>query len=86
MKLVKVERSEIKRRFKRTSLLKLLDEFVTGGYDCARVDDTAYVSASSGTSAINKAIKRFGFSGIKAISQKTQIYIIKDDAEAENVF
>jgi hypothetical protein len=86
MKLVKVERREIKRRFKRTSLLKLLDEFVAGGYECARVDDTTYVSASSGQSAINKAIKRFGFVGIKAVSQNNQIYIIKDDAEAENVF
>jgi len=79
MKLVKVERSEIKRRFERTRLLKLLDEFVAGGYECARVDDTTYVSACSGTSAINKAIKRFGFSGIKAVSQEKQIYIIKDD-------
>ena len=82
MVLVKVEKRELLRKGKRNNIFALLDEFITSGFECARVEGALvhYVSANSGQCTLNRAIKRNKFGGCKAIVREGELYIIKTDA------
>lgn len=81
MYLVKVDRNEVNNKYQKTRLLKLLDEFVTGGYDCARVEGAAdhYKSLKSAQNTIKNAIKCFKFRGVRVSIQNNEIYLIKQE-------
>ena len=81
MYLTKVEKSNIGEKYQKTTLLKLLDAFVAGGYDCAKVEGTRehYASAMSAHSTINHAIKTYKFRGVRCSKRGDDIYLIKTE-------
>lgn len=81
MYLVKVERNKVNNKYQKNVLFKLLDDFVTGGYDCARVEGAPqhYKSLKSAQTTILNAIKIFKFVGVRASIQNGEIYLIKKE-------
>ena len=80
MKLTFIEKKDIPGRFeyKSTKILDLLKEFTESDATAARVDDHEYKSSTSAAATINASAKRFGMTGIKAISRNNKTYLIKE--------
>ena len=81
MYLVKVDKSEVNNRYQKTRLLTLLDEFVNGGYDVARVEGASehYANLKSAQNTIKNAIKHFKFYGVRCSIQNNESYLIKKE-------
>lgn len=79
MKLVPVERTELKKRyFKPTKLYAVLMEFANSGHTAVRVDDHGYKNVNGGANAFNKSAKTFNMPHIKAITRNGNLYLIKE--------
>ena len=81
MRLIEVEKSEIKKKIVKTELYKLLDEFTTGGYACAKIEGALehYASKNSAQSTIQHAIKYYKFGGIKCSAVGEDVYLLKKE-------
>lgn len=63
--------------YKKSDLLVLIEEFVNSDMECAKVEGFTHKSACSCASSFNLAIKRYNKGGIKAISRKNEVFLIK---------
>lgn len=72
---------KLKRIYKPTELLVLLEQFVASGYDVAKIEGgrERYASANSGQTTIKNAITRYKFTGIACISRGGDFYLVKLD-------
>ena len=75
MKLTPIK--NLPKKYKATKNLSILTEFANSEYTAARVDDFANCDAFSCASCLNSSIKRFHMTGIKAISRRGQVFLIK---------
>lgn len=88
MELVKRDIKNIRRVsffFKKSDNLIALEEFIESGFDCVEVKKFTQKSAKSCASSLRNSIKRYGFSGIAAISRKNHAYLIRKDTTAKNI-
>lgn len=60
-------------------LHEILDEFCNSGLDCVKVEGWEHSSASSCQSALRIAINRYNKHGVKCITQKGEVYLIKTE-------
>ena len=72
--------------YKRTKLLKLLEEFLESGYEVAALEyeDGEYASALSVASSLKNSIKRFNLVGVNAVVRDHKAYLVRvspDDSE-----
>lgn len=63
--------------YKSTKNMELIDQFIDSGWDCAKVCDWTNRDAACCATSINVSIKRARRIGIKAITQKGQVFLIK---------
>ena len=75
MKLTFIDRKDIPKRQKNFDILK---EFADSNASAARVDDHGYRDANNAAASINISAKRFGMTGIKAITRNKTLYLIKE--------
>ena len=80
MRIVKAEKTALR---KRTKLFALLDDFVSSGFECAKIEGGAehYSEPRVGQFTIRNAIKYFRFYGIKCVLRNGELYLIRTDAE-----
>lgn len=80
MKLIPYDKAKIEgiMYYKKTDNLKILEEFASSGLDCAKVDEFSNKSAFSCSNSLNHSIKRYKFAGIRAISRRGNVYLIKE--------
>lgn len=79
MRLVAYEMSKLMEGpiFTRTKNMEIIEEFVNSGMDCAKVEGFTQKTADSCATSLNLSIKRFNKAGIKAISRKGEVFLIK---------
>lgn len=75
MKFKEVDKSILK-CYKKTKILKMLEEFVTSGIAVAEVDSSEYKSVASCVSSIKLSLKRFKMGGVEARTINGKAYII----------
>lgn len=63
--------------FKKTELQKILEEFLESGADCVKIEEWTQKNASGCASSFNNAAKRYKMSGVKAISRKGEVFLVK---------
>ena len=56
---------------------EILEEFMNSDMECAEVMGYTNKTASSCANSLNGSIKRFGYHGVKAVSKKDKVYLIK---------
>ena len=64
--------------YKPTKVFAILQEFANSGYEAVRVDGHDYKNAFICAQAFNKSAQRFNMIGIKAITRKEAVYLIKE--------
>ena len=72
--------------YKKTKLLKILEDFLDSGYEVAvlEYEDGEYVSACSATASLRNSIKRFNIVGVNAVVRDNKAYLVRellDDSE-----
>lgn len=81
MKLTKCNINEIEHTYyKKSDNLALLEEFLNSNMDCAEVEGFTQKSASTCAASFNTSIKNYRFHGIKAISRRNKVYLVKTEA------
>lgn len=80
MKLVACKLSDVvaARGLKGTKNLEIIEEFIESGYECAKVEGWTNATAFSAAGSLNRSIQRFNKAGIKAISSKNEVYLVKE--------
>lgn len=63
--------------FKVSNNYKTLLEFAKSKMECAKVEDYTQANASGCAASLNASIKRFHLDGIRAISRKGNVYLIR---------
>ena len=63
--------------YKRSSNLKILEEFANSDLDCARVDGYTQSKPQYCVNSLSNSIKQFGMYGIKVIRRKDDVFLIK---------
>lgn len=66
--------------YKHTKNQKILEEFVESGLDCVKVEDWTQKTARGCASSFNTSIGVYKMTGIKAISRKGEVFLIKTSA------
>ena len=80
MTLVPYEKSKVGyAMYKMSKNQKLLNEFVESGLDCAQVNGFTTQDATTCAASLNASIKRFKIAGIRAISRKGCVYLVRED-------
>lgn len=79
MNLMYCKKSDL-RKTPRSNLFRLIKQFAESDAECALVQGGAehYVHPNVGARALNEAIKRYKFAGIKASHNDGEIYLIKE--------
>lgn len=79
MKLVEYDINKIEgvKLYKKSENLKILEEFIESGMDCAKIEGFNQKSAMGCAASLNSSIKRYNIGGIRAISRKEKCYLIK---------
>lgn len=78
MKLVKRNLLEVDvKTFCTTKNQEILDEFVNSDMECAEVMGYTQKTAVSCAGSLTNSIKRFKYHGVKVISRKDKVYLIK---------
>lgn len=79
MKLVEYDINKIDgaRGYRKSDNLKILEEFVESGMECAKVEGYNNKTAAHCATSLNTSIKRYNLGGIRAISRKGVCYLIK---------
>ena len=87
MKFVECKNVSLRQNsYKKTKLLKLLEEFLESGYEVAALEyeDGEYASACSVASSLKNSIKRFHMVGVKCVVRDKKAYLVRtsfDDSE-----
>ena len=63
--------------YKRTKNIRIIDEFVNSEYDCVKVEGWSHGEAFHHAASLNMTIKRMNKSGIKAVSRKGEVFLVK---------
>lgn len=63
--------------YKKTNLLRLLEEFAESDMDCAKVEGWTHKSATSCQASLVRAIRRFGFN-FKVVTRNKEVFLIKN--------
>lgn len=78
MKLVKCDINKVGGMlYKKSCNLKILEEFVESGMECAKVEGWNHSNASVCVTSLNLSIKRYKIGGIHAITRKGEVYLVK---------
>lgn len=78
MKLVKYDKNELGTKYyAKTDHQKLIEEFVNSDMDCAKIEGWTHASATSCQNALSASIKRFNFSGIRAMVRNKEVFLVK---------
>lgn len=79
MKLVPCDLKVIKDvvGFKTTKNYYIIMEFVESDHECVKVEGWTHSSAYGCAGSLNKSIKTFNKSGIKALSHNGEVYLVK---------
>lgn len=79
MKLVEYDINKIEgaKIYKKTENMKILEEFIESGMDCAKIEGFNQNSAMGCAASLNSSIKRYNLGGIRAISRKRNCYLVK---------
>lgn len=80
MKLVPYEVENIPGHsmYTKTKNLKLLEEFVNSGLDCAEVKDYTQKNATVCATSLAASIKNFRMTGVRVIQRKDRVFLIKN--------
>lgn len=83
MFLTPYDKNELKKNYKRTKLLKILEDFRDMDCDCVKVEGTkdCYKNVSSAMSSFRKAIIYFKMNGIRAMVSGGVLYLVKTEGE-----
>lgn len=82
MRLVEYDINKIKsvrNHYKISANLKLLTEFVESGMECMKVEGWTTKTASICASSLNLSAKRYKIGGVRAMSTKGEVFLIKVD-------
>lgn len=78
MKLVKWDVQAIDNcYYARTKNQSILEEFINSGMECAKIEGWTNTSAAQCATSLNTTSKRMKMHGVKAISRKGEVYLIK---------
>lgn len=80
MRLVAYNKKDLGYRgYKKTKNQVIIDEFIESGLDCAKLEGWTNKDAGSCATSINISIKRFKKTGIRCISMKGEVYLIREE-------
>ena len=74
-----VEKIESANAFKKTSNLKILEEFTNSGMKCAILEDYPHKNANSCVSCLRASISRFRMRGLGVIKRGEKVYLVRND-------
>lgn len=78
MKLVKYDKNKLGTKYyTKTDHQKLIEEFANSDMDCAKIEGWTHANASSCQNALAQSIKRFNFSGIRAMVRNKEVFLVK---------
>ena len=77
MYIEKYDIKSIKSTFKKCKNQEILEEFQNSEFDCVKVLAWNNSSAHSCVNSLNASIKRFKLLGLKAITRKDEVFLIK---------
>ena len=63
--------------FKGTKNYDIIMEFVDGNHECVKVEGWTHTTAYSCAASLNKSIKTFNKGGIKAVSHRNEVYLVR---------
>lgn len=80
MNLVVCNKAELENLdyYKKSNVLKLIDEFAESDMDCARIEGSTHKTSNSCQNSFNNAIKRYKKSGIRCVQRSGACYLIKE--------
>ena len=81
MKLEKASKDIVK-GYRRTKLLRFLDDFIKTGEDCAKVvyEEGEYAKPGSCSNALSVAIKRYNYGGIVGVMVRNKtVYLYRKE-------
>ena len=67
--------------FRRTPNQKLIEDFANSAMDCAKVEGFTQKDAMVCAASLNVSIKNMRKSGIRAISRRGEVFLIKEEAK-----
>lgn len=78
MTLVPYNKNDLKSvTYKRTSNLKIIDEFVRSELDCVRLEGYTHKSATVCAQCLRVSVKRFGACGVRVVQRKDDVFLVK---------
>ena len=82
--MIKLEKAsnDIVKGYRRTKVLKVLDDFIKSDMDCAKVvyEECEYVKPGSCSNALSMAIKRYKYDSIVGVVTKNKtVYLYKKE-------
>lgn len=80
MRLKQWERAKLGRCGK-TDNRSVLEEFIESGFECAKVEGWKHKNASVCVSSLTGSIHTYKMCGIKAVTKRGDVYLIKESAE-----
>ena len=79
MKLVPYELKNVRRTYKKTEMLSILEEFIESGQPCVKIEGWRHKNAKSCMASFYNAIKRFHMDQVRVITSKGEVYLIRTD-------
>lgn len=77
MKLVPYDVKKVK-YYSTTKNLKIIKEFKESNLQCAKIEDFPHADARSCYSSLVGSIKRFGIVGVRVITSRGEVFLIKE--------
>lgn len=78
IEMTKCNKDTVMKGYKKTSNLKILNEFIESGEDCVKLTGWKHKSPYACTGSLVKSIQRFKLAGITAVTVKGEVYLIKN--------
>lgn len=78
MKLVPYNAKNLK-YYRRTSNLKILEEFIASDLKCVKIEGYPHKNAKSCASCLNASIRRFHVNSVKVLLRKDDVILLKVD-------
>ena len=76
MKLVPYELKNVRRTYKKTEMLSILEEFIESGQPCVKIEGWRHKNAKSCMASFYNAIKRFHMDQVRVITSKGEFVFI----------
>ena len=79
MRMVACNLNEIESKgvYKKSDNFKILNEFAESEHTCVMIEDYTQKNAMCCAASLNTSIKRYHMTGIRAISRKDKVYLIR---------